>query len=120
MVNQSHTRYARNASLHFSFSQHRPLPSLVKALTEKMAKAQFLIKKDPLDCALFYLALDKKGPLLALFKAVNNTQLFQFFSNDFRKVMNATLPIRNSSTIIFPSNHRRTFKRLPKRMPSNL
>jgi len=58
----------------------------VKALTEKMAKAQFLIKKDPLDCALFYLALEKKGPLLALFKAVNNTQLFQFFSNDFRKV----------------------------------
>ena len=45
-------------------------PLTLKAVVEKMAQSQFSLNKDPHDCTLFYLALDKKAHLVALFKAV--------------------------------------------------
>jgi WD40 repeat protein len=55
----------------------------LKALAEKLAKAQFAEKKDPMDCMLVYLALGKKPALTALFKAVKNVKLTEFLSHDF-------------------------------------
>ncbi|KAL6042826.1 hypothetical protein QOT17_024211, partial [Balamuthia mandrillaris] len=58
-------------------------PTTVLSVTENMARAQFSEKKDPCDCALFYLAMGKKSHLVGLFKAVKNEKLFNFFSNNF-------------------------------------
>lgn len=58
-------------------------PSLIKQLFEKLAKCAFQAKNDPLDSALYYLALKKKSVLLALFKTVKDTKMADFFKNDF-------------------------------------
>lgn len=36
----------------------------------QLAKAHFQVKQDPLDCAIFYLAMKKKTLLCALFRFV--------------------------------------------------
>ena len=38
---------------------------------------------DPLDAALFYLAMRKKGVLCGLFKTVKDIKMAEFFKNDF-------------------------------------
>lgn len=61
-------------------------PLTLKTLVEKMAKFQFTAKKDPNDCALFYIMLDKKAALMALFKASKNDGVANFLKNDFNQV----------------------------------
>jgi hypothetical protein len=41
--------------------------------------------RNPSECALFYLALDKKPALAALYKAVRDQTLFDFLKNDFNQ-----------------------------------
>ena len=36
----------------------------------KVAKAQFTKKQDPMDCALFYLAMKKKNVICGLYRCV--------------------------------------------------
>ena len=48
-----------------------------------MAKNAFQAKSDPLDAALFYLAMRKKGVLWGLFKTVKDIKMIEFFKNDF-------------------------------------
>ena len=54
-------------------------PTVLKNLAEQIAKYAFQSNNDPLDAALFYLAMKKKGVLWGLFKTVKdtNTQLKQ-------------------------------------------
>ena len=42
----------------------------LRAQAEALARAQFIRRKDPYDCALLYLALGKKSLLSGLFKQV--------------------------------------------------
>ena len=56
---------------------------LLRQLTERLAKCLFQQRSDPLDAALFYLAMRKKGVLCALFKTVKDTRMSDFFRNDF-------------------------------------
>eukprot|EP01113_Clastostelium_recurvatum_P004100 TRINITY_DN1180_c1_g1_i5.p1 TRINITY_DN1180_c1_g1~~TRINITY_DN1180_c1_g1_i5.p1 ORF type:complete len:2044 (-),score=317.30 TRINITY_DN1180_c1_g1_i5:1-6111(-) len=58
-------------------------PTTLRVLVERIAKVQFLEKKDPADCALFYMALKKKGALVAMYKTVNDVRLVDFLSKDF-------------------------------------
>lgn len=57
--------------------------NLVKNLIERVAKCSFQLKNDPLDAAIFYLAMKKKAILVALFKTVKDTRMTEFFKNDF-------------------------------------
>lgn len=57
--------------------------NLVKTLIERVAKCSFQLKNDPLDAAIFYLAMKKKAILVALFKTVKDTRMTEFFKNDF-------------------------------------
>jgi hypothetical protein len=52
---------------------------------EKVAKAHFQRAQQPLDAALFYLAMKKKTLLAGLFRTVKDTRMTQFFSNDFKE-----------------------------------
>ena len=56
---------------------------MLRPFIEKLAKSRFAIKNDPLDAALFYLALNKKSVLKHLFRAGGNTKMYDFFANNF-------------------------------------
>ena len=60
-----------------------PQGATLRAAIEAAAKIQFGRKRDPHDCALLYVALDKKGALQVLCKAVQDKKLADFLSNDF-------------------------------------
>ncbi|GMT07275.1 hypothetical protein PENTCL1PPCAC_29449, partial [Pristionchus entomophagus] len=58
-------------------------PASLRICVEKLAKSAFQLKQDPLDAALFYLALRKKNVLTHLFKTSSNQQMMDFFQQDF-------------------------------------
>ncbi|CAH1797131.1 unnamed protein product [Owenia fusiformis] len=55
----------------------------LRRLFEKVAKAAFTVNKDPLDAAIFYLAMKKKMLLWGLFRSVQDTKMSMFFKNNF-------------------------------------
>ncbi|XP_064619402.1 dmX-like protein 1 isoform X3 [Lineus longissimus] len=52
---------------------------------EKVAKAAFNQKKEPLDAALYYLAMKKKNLLWGLFRSVSDTKMVDFFKHNFQE-----------------------------------
>uniref|UniRef100_A0A914I5X4 USP domain-containing protein n=1 Tax=Globodera rostochiensis TaxID=31243 RepID=A0A914I5X4_GLORO len=50
---------------------------------ERVAKNAFQKEQEPMDAALFYLAMRKKNVLTQLFKTVNDSRMFTFFREDF-------------------------------------
>lgn len=56
---------------------------MLKRTLEKVAKVQFQINQDPMDCALFYLAMKKKSLLCTLYRSLRDNKMSLFFANDF-------------------------------------
>ncbi|XP_049518236.1 dmX-like protein 2 isoform X5 [Dermacentor silvarum] len=56
---------------------------LLRRIIEKLAKSSFQAKQNPLDAALYYMAMKKKTVLAALFRSVNDKRMSDFFQNDF-------------------------------------
>ncbi|XP_012992337.3 dmX-like protein 1 isoform X2 [Esox lucius] len=50
---------------------------------EKVAKASFQRQNDPMDAALFYLAMKKKAVVWGLYRSQNNAKMTAFFNNNF-------------------------------------
>lgn len=75
-------------------------PTSLRNLIENVAKAQFMASKDPYDCTLFYLALDKKPALVALFKAVKNQQVSDFLKNNFQEEKWKTAAAKNAYVLL--------------------
>ena len=57
--------------------------ALLRRLVEQLARAAFLKKNDPLDAALFYLALNKKPVLCGLYRTIKDVRMHQFFQHNF-------------------------------------
>ncbi|CAF0802294.1 unnamed protein product [Adineta steineri] len=57
--------------------------SVITRLFEKLGKAAFEINNDPLDSAVYFLALKKKSLLYNLYKHVQDSKMQDFFKNDF-------------------------------------
>ncbi|XP_059484944.1 dmX-like protein 2 [Neocloeon triangulifer] len=57
--------------------------TLLRTCVEKLAKAAYQLKEDPLDAALFYLAMKKKSLVWALFRSKRDEKMATFFSNNF-------------------------------------
>ncbi|GMT36366.1 hypothetical protein PFISCL1PPCAC_27663 [Pristionchus fissidentatus] len=55
----------------------------LRVCVEKLAKSAFQLKQDPMDAAIFYLALRKKNVLTHLFKTSSNQMMMDFFQQDF-------------------------------------
>lgn len=54
---------------------------------EKVARTHFLEKRDPKDCALLYVALDRRSVLAGLFKLSRDQRdkpLADFMARDFK------------------------------------
>ena len=57
--------------------------TILKRLFEKVAKASFQAKNDPLDAAIFYLAMKKKTLVWGLYRSVGDERMTTFFKNNF-------------------------------------
>lgn len=57
--------------------------TLLKTCIEKVAKASYMAKQDPLDAAIFYLAMKKKSLVCGLFRSKRDERMTHFFSNNF-------------------------------------
>lgn len=57
--------------------------NLLKNCVEKLAKAAFQAKQDPLDAALYYIAMKKKSVVWGLFRNKRDEKMTQFFQNNF-------------------------------------
>ncbi|KYM98277.1 DmX-like protein 2 [Cyphomyrmex costatus] len=57
--------------------------TVLKKCVEKIAKAAFQDKQDPLDAAVYYLAMKKKNLVWGLFRNKRDERMTTFFSNNF-------------------------------------
>lgn len=57
--------------------------TVLKRCVEKIAKATFQAKQDPLDAAIYYLAMKKKNLVWGLFRNKRDDRMTAFFSNNF-------------------------------------
>jgi hypothetical protein len=71
-------------------------PTILRALVERIAKVHFMMKKDPADSALFYLALKKRGALAVLYKSTKDQKIVDFLNNDFTDPKNITSAAKNA------------------------
>lgn len=59
--------------------------SLLKQCVQVLAKAAYQAKQDPLDAALYYLAMHKKSVLWGLYRSKRDEKMTHFFANDFKE-----------------------------------
>lgn len=57
--------------------------TLLRTCVEKLAKASFQQKQDPLDAAIYYIAMKKKSVVWGLFKQLRDEKMTAFFANNF-------------------------------------
>uniref|UniRef100_A0A5S6QMQ8 WD_REPEATS_REGION domain-containing protein n=1 Tax=Trichuris muris TaxID=70415 RepID=A0A5S6QMQ8_TRIMR len=73
---------------------------LLRGCFEKIAKSAFQAKNEPMDAALFYLAMRKKTVLVHLFKSVRDSRMTEFFSNDFSQDKWKKAALKNAFVLI--------------------
>ncbi|XP_049871334.1 dmX-like protein 2 isoform X2 [Pectinophora gossypiella] len=56
---------------------------LLRTCMEKLARSSYMQKQDPMDAALYYLAMKKKNLLWGLFRSNRDEKMTAFFSNNF-------------------------------------
>ncbi|XP_035791967.1 dmX-like protein 2 isoform X1 [Anopheles albimanus] len=57
--------------------------SLLRQCIERLAKASFQANQDPLDAAIYYMAMKKKSVVWGLFRSKRDEKMTQFFANNF-------------------------------------
>lgn len=77
-----------------------PNGDALRSALEAAAKVHFTRSKDPVDCALLYIALGKKKVLQALCKAVQEQKLFTFLSHDFLEDRWRSAALKNAYSLM--------------------
>ncbi|XP_024540074.1 uncharacterized protein LOC9633825 isoform X1 [Selaginella moellendorffii] len=80
----------------------------LRARIEKLARTLFMQSRDPKDCALFYIALDRKTVLSGLFKMSRDESdkpLVQFFARDFQDDKNKSAALKNAYVLMGKHRH---------------
>ncbi|XP_076005529.1 dmX-like protein 1 [Genypterus blacodes] len=67
---------------------------------EKVAKASFQRNNDPLDAAIFYLALKKKAVVWGLYRSQRNGKMTEFFSNNFNEDRWRKAALKNAFSLL--------------------
>ncbi|KPM03004.1 DmX-like protein [Sarcoptes scabiei] len=57
--------------------------TLLKKIIERLAKAAFKAKNDPLDASIYYLAMKKKNLVWGLYRSCQDKKMTDFFKQDF-------------------------------------
>ncbi|XP_062369451.1 dmX-like protein 1 isoform X5 [Cinclus cinclus] len=77
----------------------RNIHSLRKCI-EKVAKAAFQRNNDPLDAAIFYLAMRKKAVIWGLYRSQKDTKMTQFFGNNFTEDRWRKAALKNAFSLL--------------------
>uniref|UniRef100_A0A8B9UVM2 Dmx like 1 n=1 Tax=Anas zonorhyncha TaxID=75864 RepID=A0A8B9UVM2_9AVES len=77
----------------------RNIHSLRKCI-EKVAKAAFQRNNDPLDAAIFYLAMKKKAVIWGLYRSRKDTKMTQFFGNNFTEDRWRKAALKNAFSLL--------------------
>ncbi|XP_052438398.1 dmX-like protein 2 isoform X2 [Carassius gibelio] len=72
----------------------------LRRIVEKVAKAAFQRHNDPLDAALFYLAMKKKAVLWGLFRSQHDEKMTQFFSHNFTEDRWRKAALKNAFSLL--------------------
>nr|XP_043886317.1 dmX-like protein 2 isoform X2 [Solea senegalensis] len=72
----------------------------LRKLVEKLGKAAFQRHNDPLDAALFYLAMKKKAVLWGLFRSQHDDKMTQFFKNNFTEDRWRKAALKNAFSLL--------------------
>uniref|UniRef100_A0AAX7U8L6 RAVE complex protein Rav1 C-terminal domain-containing protein n=1 Tax=Astatotilapia calliptera TaxID=8154 RepID=A0AAX7U8L6_ASTCA len=67
---------------------------------EKVAKASFQRNNDPLDAAIFYLALKKKAVVWGLYRSQKNAKMTEFFHNNFSEDRWRKAALKNAFSLL--------------------
>ncbi|KAM8961070.1 dmX-like protein 1 isoform 2-T2 [Pelodytes ibericus] len=67
---------------------------------EKVAKAAFQRNNDPLDAAIYYLAMKKKAVIWGLYRSQKDTKLTQFFGNNFNEERWRKAALKNAFSLL--------------------
>ncbi|KAM9392555.1 dmX-like protein 1 isoform 2-T2 [Pholidichthys leucotaenia] len=67
---------------------------------EKVAKASFQRNNDPLDAAIFYLALKKKTVVWGLYRSQKNVKMTEFFHNNFSEDRWRKAALKNAFSLL--------------------
>uniref|UniRef100_H1A4L6 Dmx like 1 n=1 Tax=Taeniopygia guttata TaxID=59729 RepID=H1A4L6_TAEGU len=77
----------------------RNIHSLRKCI-EKVAKAAFQRNSNPLDAAIFYLAMKKKAVIWGLYRSQKDTKMTQFFGNNFTEDRWRKAALKNAFSLL--------------------
>ena len=72
----------------------------LRRLVENLAKAAFQKNQEPLDAALFYLAMKKKSLVWGLYRSVRDDKMTQFFKNDFSEERWRKAALKNAFALL--------------------
>ncbi|XP_015742863.1 dmX-like protein 1 isoform X1 [Python bivittatus] len=67
---------------------------------EKVAKAAFQRNNDPLDAAIFYLAMKKKAVIWGLYRSLKDAKMTQFFGNNFTEDRWRKAALKNAFSLL--------------------
>ncbi|KAM8972061.1 dmX-like protein 2 isoform 2-T2 [Pelodytes ibericus] len=67
---------------------------------EKVAKSAFQRNSEPLDAAIFYLAMKKKAVLWGLFRSQHDEKMTQFFSHNFKEDRWRKAALKNAFSLL--------------------
>nr|XP_020024117.1 dmX-like protein 1 isoform X3 [Castor canadensis] len=73
---------------------------LLRRCIEKVAKAAFNRNKDPLDAAIFYLAMKKKAVIWGLYRSQKDTRMTQFFGHNFEEERWRKAALKNAFSLL--------------------
>lgn len=59
--------------------------TLLRQCIEKLAKASYQAKQDPMDAALYYIAMKKKSLVWGLYRSKRDEKMTSFFANNFQE-----------------------------------
>nr|XP_045610736.1 dmX-like protein 2 [Procambarus clarkii] len=66
----------------------------------KIAKAAFLVRNDPMDAAIYYLAMKKKNLVWGLFRSVDDKRMTGFFANNFSEERWRKAALKNAFALL--------------------
>nr|XP_020461424.1 dmX-like protein 2 isoform X3 [Monopterus albus] len=72
----------------------------LRKIVDKLGKAAFQRHNDPLDAALFYLAMKKKAVLWGLFRSQHDEKMTQFFKNNFTEDRWRKAALKNAFSLL--------------------
>ena len=74
--------------------------AVLRKLMERLAKTAFQKRQDPLDAAIFYLAMKKKSLVWGLYRSVKDERMTNFFQNNFAEERWRKAALKNAFALL--------------------